>query len=85
MFNTMPSIETGEAMSLRDQPRVLVSATPAQSPPEVQQLRTLCLSLLSMLTDLNKGYPWRELHIDLDQCMKTAAELGVPIDELEEA
>ena len=59
-------------------------ATAPQATSDAQQLRTLCLSLLSMLTDLNKGYPWRELHIDLDQCMKTAGELGVPIDELEE-
>lgn len=59
-------------------------ATAPQATSDAQQLRTLCLSLLSMLTDLNKGYPWRELHIDLDQYMKTAGELGVPIDELEE-
>ena len=61
------------------------AATAPQATSDAQQLRTLCLSLLSMLTDLNKGYPWRELHIDLDQSMKTAGELGVPIDELEEA
>ena len=60
------------------------AATAPQATCDAQQLRTLCLSLLSMLTDLNKGYPWRELHIDLDQSMKTAGELGVPIDELEE-
>ena len=31
-------------------------ATAPQATSDAQQLRTLCLSLLSMLTDLNKGY-----------------------------
>ncbi|MFD1712801.1 hypothetical protein FVQ98_17250 [Ottowia sp. GY511] len=32
------------------------AATAPQATSDAQQLRTLCLSLLSMLTDLNKGY-----------------------------
>lgn len=44
----------------------------------------LLLSALVALKDLQAGYPWRELGIDLPELLARAAELGVSPDEDED-
>lgn len=45
------------------------------------RLKTLALSTLSALRDLDAGYPWRELHVNVGDLMKTGAALGVVLDD----
>ncbi len=37
-------------------------------------------SALAALRDLAAGYPWRELHIDLDTMLASAAQLGIHLE-----
>lgn len=37
-------------------------------------------SALAALCDLAAGYPWRELHIDLDTMLASAAQLGIHLE-----
>lgn len=39
-------------------------------------------SALTMLTDLEKGYPWRELHMRLPALVQQAREAGVDLSEV---
>ena len=41
-------------------------------------------SALSALRDLDLGYSWRELHIDLDTMLDAARDAGVELDEDED-
>lgn len=38
-------------------------------------------SALATLRDLRAGYPWKELHIDLDTMIAQAADLGVVLED----
>lgn len=38
-------------------------------------------SALAALRDLEAGYPWRELHINLPQMLADAAQLGVTLED----
>jgi len=51
---------------------------------KVDGLHDLVRSCLTALNDLNKGYPWRELHINLPQLLQQAKDLGVDTSEIEE-
>jgi len=45
--------------------------------PEPVSLREFTGQLLTMVRDLNAGYPWRELGISMEQVETTATRLGV--------
>lgn len=49
--------------------------------PSIEALQEALRSALTMLDDLSNGYPWRELHIDLDRMKADAAQLGVSLDD----
>lgn len=38
-------------------------------------------SALAALRDLAAGYPWRELHVDLDTMLANAAQLGITLED----
>lgn len=44
------------------------------------ELQDLLRSTLTMLGDLSEGYPWRELHIDLETISCKARLLGVEVE-----
>lgn len=43
-------------------------------------LEGLLVNTLAALCDLAAGYPWRELHIDLDTMLASAAQLGIHLE-----
>lgn len=45
-----------------------------------EPLQDLLRSTLAMLGDLKAGYPWRELHIDLETISDKARRLGVEVE-----
>lgn len=47
----------------------------------IASLQTELRSALTALRDLNAGYPWRELHIDMPTLFANAAKLGVTPEE----
>lgn len=46
-----------------------------------QKLDQLLESALAALKDLHAGYPWRELHIDLDTMLHEAELLGIHLEK----
>lgn len=48
--------------------------------PALEAAQDLLRSALVALQDLDAGYPWRELHIDLDTLRAKAAAIGVVVD-----
>lgn len=51
----------------------------SKTPRELELERQL-RSALAALRDLDAGYPWRELHIDLGTMLAEAEQLGIAID-----
>lgn len=47
------------------------------SSQEEEELRELCLDMLTMLIDLSDLYDWNELHRQLDDVVAQAAEMGI--------
>lgn len=50
-----------------------------KTPRELELERQL-RSTLAALRDLDAGYPWRELHIDLDTMLAEAEQLGIELE-----
>lgn len=49
--------------------------------PTEERLRALAVSALAALRDLQDGYPWRELHVDVPSLLAEAKALGLEIDD----
>lgn len=47
----------------------------------VVELERQLTSALAALRDLAAGYPWRELHVDLDTMLANAAQLGITLED----
>lgn len=47
-----------------------------------EDLHALICSCLSALHDLNSGYSWRELGVNVDELRDTAESLGVDVSEI---
>lgn len=45
---------------------------------------TLIRSLLQALTDLDNGYPWKELGVNVEQLTEEAEALGIELDDDED-
>ena len=45
------------------------------------ELERQLTSALAALRDLAAGYPWRELHVDLDTMLASAAQLGITLED----
>lgn len=56
----------------------VTEATPSE---REKSLATLAESTIAALSDLEKGYPWRELHIDLKAILAQAKALGLDLPE----
>lgn len=46
-----------------------------------EALFDLARSAVAALVDLDAGYPWRELHVDVQTLRHTAESLGITFDE----
>ena len=46
-----------------------------------EALFDLARSAVAALIDLDAGYPWRELHVDVETLRTTAEALGMEFDE----
>lgn len=57
--------------------KVLEESDIGATPPKPPSLQDFAAQLLTMVRDLNNGYPWKELGISLDKVEETAARLGV--------
>lgn len=44
-------------------------------------IRSLIRSALSALRDLESGYPWKELHVDVKTMVEQARDLGVELED----
>lgn len=47
---------------------------------QIAELQDLARHMLAMLRDLEEGYSWRELHIDLASIEDQARSLGVRLE-----
>lgn len=50
-----------------------------KTPRELELERQLARAITA-LRDLDAGYPWRELHIDLDTMLAEAEQLGIELE-----
>ena len=52
----------------------------SKTPRELELERQL-RNTLAALRDLDDGYPWRELHIDLGTMLAEAEQLGIELED----